>query len=222
MGAGLTGGGRVPALTPPPFSPWVPLRLALAGAWHALRGRSLGQFPRVLRVLEAVGRAAPAALHFRHWARLRLGLQAAVSTPPPFPAPPAPRKMADTRPINPWAVQDGRRPSQHPLDPTIWPTPFPSSLEPHKMAAALPIIPHQTRPSCPLGGHLPLWPPSSSSLTNFPFSLPNFPSFCPFYPLISPFTPSVAIYPLSSHLTPLSAILSPWRPSSLNGCPLLC
>ncbi|XP_071885885.1 uncharacterized protein [Anas platyrhynchos] len=59
-------------------SPWVPLRLALAGAWHALRGRSLGQFPRVLRVLEAVGRAAPAALHFRHWARLRLGLQAAV------------------------------------------------------------------------------------------------------------------------------------------------
>lgn len=113
-GAGLAGGGRVPALTPPPFSPWVPLRLALAGAWHALRGRSLGQFPRVLRVLEAVGRAAPAALHFRHWARLRLGLQAAVSTPPP---------------------------SQHPLRHARWPTPDPSTRGLSKMADALPSTP---------------------------------------------------------------------------------
>uniref|UniRef100_A0A8B9R6Z1 TERF1-interacting nuclear factor 2 N-terminal domain-containing protein n=1 Tax=Anas platyrhynchos TaxID=8839 RepID=A0A8B9R6Z1_ANAPL len=87
--------------------PWVPLRLALAGAWHALRGRSLGQFPRVLRVLEAVGRAAPAALHFRHWARLRLGLQAAVSTPPP--------------------------PFQHPLRHARWPTPDPSTRGPQDL-----------------------------------------------------------------------------------------
>ncbi|XP_072705364.1 TERF1-interacting nuclear factor 2 [Ciconia boyciana] len=59
-------------------SPGVALRVALAGAWHVVRGRSLGQFPRVLGLLEAVGRAAPAAVRFRHGARLRLGLQAAV------------------------------------------------------------------------------------------------------------------------------------------------
>lgn len=127
-GAGLAGGGRVPALTPPPFSPWVPLRLALAGAWHALRGRSLGQFPRVLRVLEAVGRAAPAALHFRHWARLRLGLQAAVSTPPPLPS-------------TPCATQDGRHPTHQPVGCPRWPTPFPAPPRPNNMADALPIIP---------------------------------------------------------------------------------
>ncbi|XP_050572968.1 LOW QUALITY PROTEIN: protein-glutamine gamma-glutamyltransferase K [Cygnus atratus] len=40
--AGSTGG--------PPLA----LRLALAGAWHVVRGRSLAQFPRVLRLLEAV------------------------------------------------------------------------------------------------------------------------------------------------------------------------
>ncbi|XP_074936695.1 TERF1-interacting nuclear factor 2 [Phalacrocorax aristotelis] len=59
-------------------SPSAALRLALAGAWHVVRGRSLGQFPRVLGLLEAVGRAAPGAVRFRHGARLRLGLQAAV------------------------------------------------------------------------------------------------------------------------------------------------
>ncbi|XP_074874625.1 uncharacterized protein LOC142025845 isoform X2 [Buteo buteo] len=59
-------------------SPGVSLRVVLAGAWHVVRGRSLGQFPRVLGLLEAVGRAAPAAVRFRHGARLRLGLQAAV------------------------------------------------------------------------------------------------------------------------------------------------
>ncbi|XP_049653226.1 TERF1-interacting nuclear factor 2 [Accipiter gentilis] len=59
-------------------SPGVSLRLALAGAWHVVRGRSLVQFPRVLGLLEAVGRAAPAAVRFRHGVRLRLGLQAAV------------------------------------------------------------------------------------------------------------------------------------------------
>uniref|UniRef100_A0A8C3PRZ0 TERF1-interacting nuclear factor 2 N-terminal domain-containing protein n=1 Tax=Calidris pygmaea TaxID=425635 RepID=A0A8C3PRZ0_9CHAR len=59
--------------------PGVSLRLSLAGAWHVVRGRSLGQFPRVLGLLEALGRAAPGALRFRHAARLRLGLQAAVT-----------------------------------------------------------------------------------------------------------------------------------------------
>ncbi|XP_074787259.1 uncharacterized protein LOC141973054 isoform X1 [Athene noctua] len=59
-------------------SPALWLRVVLAGAWRALRGRRPGQFPRVLGLLEAVGRAAPGAVRFRHGARLRLGLQAAV------------------------------------------------------------------------------------------------------------------------------------------------
>ncbi|KAM6325720.1 TERF1-interacting nuclear factor 2 [Alca torda] len=59
-------------------SPVVGLRLSMAAAWCVVRGRRLAQFPRVLALLEAVGRAAPGALHFRHAARLRLGLQAAV------------------------------------------------------------------------------------------------------------------------------------------------
>uniref|UniRef100_A0A8B9MME6 TERF1-interacting nuclear factor 2 N-terminal domain-containing protein n=1 Tax=Accipiter nisus TaxID=211598 RepID=A0A8B9MME6_9AVES len=72
--------------------PGVSLRVALAGAWHVVRGRSLVQFPRVLGLLEAVGRAAPAAVRFRHGVRLRLGLQAAVSTGRhPAPARPPPR-----------------------------------------------------------------------------------------------------------------------------------
>ncbi|XP_031465106.1 TERF1-interacting nuclear factor 2 [Phasianus colchicus] len=54
------------------------LRVALAGAWQAVRGRRLRHFPRVLALLEAVGRAAPAALSCQHGVRLRLGLQAAV------------------------------------------------------------------------------------------------------------------------------------------------
>uniref|UniRef100_A0A8B9EDD7 Uncharacterized protein n=1 Tax=Anser cygnoides TaxID=8845 RepID=A0A8B9EDD7_ANSCY len=66
---------------------------------HFARRRGRGGFPRVLRLLEAVGRAAPGAVRFRHGARLRLGLQAAVSTPAPFPAPPAPCEMADALPV---------------------------------------------------------------------------------------------------------------------------
>ncbi|XP_068280999.1 TERF1-interacting nuclear factor 2 isoform X3 [Nyctibius grandis] len=66
---------RSPAPAPPPAAA---LRLALAGAWRALRGRSPAQFPRVLGLLEAVGRAAPGAVTFLHGARLRLGLRAAV------------------------------------------------------------------------------------------------------------------------------------------------
>lgn len=54
------------------------LRVALAGAWQVVRARRLRHFPRVLALLEAVGRAAPAALSFQHSVRLRLGLQAAA------------------------------------------------------------------------------------------------------------------------------------------------
>ncbi|XP_072777353.1 uncharacterized protein [Taeniopygia guttata] len=69
-------------------SPSPSLRLALAGAWWALRGRGLegrgpgGRGPegrgwgRVLALLEAVGGGAPALLRPRHRARLSLGLRA--------------------------------------------------------------------------------------------------------------------------------------------------
>ncbi|XP_072777352.1 uncharacterized protein [Taeniopygia guttata] len=73
-------------------SPSPSLRLALAGAWWALRGRGLegrgpgGRGPegrgwgRVLALLEAVGGGAPALLRPRHRARLSLGLRAQVVT----------------------------------------------------------------------------------------------------------------------------------------------
>ncbi|XP_074838437.1 TERF1-interacting nuclear factor 2 isoform X3 [Carettochelys insculpta] len=57
--------------------PCTPLRLAAAAAWQVVRARQLGDFPRVLGLLEAVGQAAPDLVRFRHHARLRLGLQAA-------------------------------------------------------------------------------------------------------------------------------------------------
>ncbi|XP_074838436.1 TERF1-interacting nuclear factor 2 isoform X2 [Carettochelys insculpta] len=58
--------------------PCTPLRLAAAAAWQVVRARQLGDFPRVLGLLEAVGQAAPDLVRFRHHARLRLGLQAAI------------------------------------------------------------------------------------------------------------------------------------------------
>nr|XP_041568822.1 uncharacterized protein LOC121468783 isoform X1 [Taeniopygia guttata] len=73
-------------------SPSPSLRLALAGAWWALRGRGLegrgrggrgleGRgWGRVLALLEAVGGGAPALLRPRHRARLSLGLRAQVVT----------------------------------------------------------------------------------------------------------------------------------------------
>ncbi|XP_077027043.1 TERF1-interacting nuclear factor 2 isoform X3 [Agelaius phoeniceus] len=69
-------------------SPSPSLRLALAGAWWALRGRGLsGRGPdgrgldgrgwgRLLALLEAVGGGAPALLRPRHRAGLTLGLKA--------------------------------------------------------------------------------------------------------------------------------------------------
>ncbi|NXV55428.1 TINF2 factor, partial [Molothrus ater] len=75
-----------------PPSPSPSLRLALAGAWWALRGRGLsGRGPggrgldgrgwgRLLALLEAVGGGAPALLRPRHRAGLTLGLKAQVVT----------------------------------------------------------------------------------------------------------------------------------------------
>ncbi|XP_058709185.1 uncharacterized protein LOC131586369 isoform X3 [Poecile atricapillus] len=74
-------------------SPSPSLRLAMAGAWWALRGRGLGGrgldgrgldgrgldgrgWGRLLALLEAVGGGAPALLRPRHRARLSLGLRA--------------------------------------------------------------------------------------------------------------------------------------------------
>ncbi|XP_058709186.1 TERF1-interacting nuclear factor 2 isoform X4 [Poecile atricapillus] len=78
-------------------SPSPSLRLAMAGAWWALRGRGLGGrgldgrgldgrgldgrgWGRLLALLEAVGGGAPALLRPRHRARLSLGLRAQVVT----------------------------------------------------------------------------------------------------------------------------------------------
>ncbi|CAN8178960.1 unnamed protein product [Coccothraustes coccothraustes] len=73
-------------------SPSPSLRLALAGAWWALRGRGpAGRGPdgrgldgrgwgRLLALLEAVGGGAPALLRPRHRAGLGLGLRAQVVT----------------------------------------------------------------------------------------------------------------------------------------------
>ncbi|XP_050774905.1 TERF1-interacting nuclear factor 2 isoform X2 [Gopherus flavomarginatus] len=69
-------GGITPA--PPVQDPCTPLRLAAAAAWQVMRARQVRDFPRVLGLLEAVGQAAPDVVFFRHYARLRLGLQAAV------------------------------------------------------------------------------------------------------------------------------------------------
>ncbi|XP_062368309.1 TERF1-interacting nuclear factor 2 [Cinclus cinclus] len=63
-------------------SPSPSLRLALAGAWWALRGRGLDGrgWGRLLALLEAVGGGAPGLLRPRHRARLSLGLRAQVVT----------------------------------------------------------------------------------------------------------------------------------------------
>lgn len=73
---GQATGGITPA--PPSLDPCAPLRLAAAAAWQVMRARQVRDFPRVLGLLEAVGQAAPDVVFFRHYARLRLGLQAAV------------------------------------------------------------------------------------------------------------------------------------------------
>ncbi|XP_033025630.1 TERF1-interacting nuclear factor 2 isoform X2 [Lacerta agilis] len=58
--------------------PCVALRLVAAAAWHVVKKQQVHDFPRVLALLEAVKEAAPDLVHFRHLAKLRLGLQAMV------------------------------------------------------------------------------------------------------------------------------------------------
>uniref|UniRef100_A0A670KCD1 TERF1-interacting nuclear factor 2 N-terminal domain-containing protein n=1 Tax=Podarcis muralis TaxID=64176 RepID=A0A670KCD1_PODMU len=59
--------------------PCVALRLVAAAAWHVVQKQQVHDFPRVLALLAAVKEAAPDLVHFRHYAKLRLGLQAKVS-----------------------------------------------------------------------------------------------------------------------------------------------
>ena len=111
--------------------------MALAGAWQVVRARRLRHFPRVLALLEAVGRAAPAALSFQHSVRLRLGLQAAVSSDRAEPSQ-RPLRQQDGRrlPFVLWASPDGRHrhSSCWPLGLSRWLPSFPSCSGLFKMA----------------------------------------------------------------------------------------
>ncbi|KAL8177168.1 UNVERIFIED_CONTAM: hypothetical protein K2H54_042814 [Gekko kuhli] len=60
------------------LDPSTALRLVAAAAWHTVREHRIQDFSRVLRLLEAVEDAAPELVHYRHLAKLRLGLQAKV------------------------------------------------------------------------------------------------------------------------------------------------
>ena len=102
-----------------------------------VRARRLRHFPRVLALLEAVGRAAPAALSFQHSVRLRLGLQAAVSSDRAEPSQ-RPLRQQDGRhlPFVLWASPDGRHrhSSCWPLGLSRWLPSFPSCSGLFKMA----------------------------------------------------------------------------------------
>lgn len=74
----MAGAGEDPAGTAA-VDPGVALRLVAAAAWHVVQERQIHDFPRVLALLEAVWDAAPDLVHYRHLAKLRLGLQAKVS-----------------------------------------------------------------------------------------------------------------------------------------------
>ncbi|XP_008117766.1 TERF1-interacting nuclear factor 2 isoform X3 [Anolis carolinensis] len=63
---------------PEGHNPFVALRLVAAASWHVVKERQVCDFPRVLAMLEAVGEAAPDLVHFRHLAKVRLGLQAKI------------------------------------------------------------------------------------------------------------------------------------------------
>ncbi|XP_054850873.1 TERF1-interacting nuclear factor 2 isoform X2 [Eublepharis macularius] len=60
------------------LDPSTALRLVAAAAWHTVREHWIQDFSRVLALLEAVEDAAPDLVHYRHLAKLRLGLQAEV------------------------------------------------------------------------------------------------------------------------------------------------
>ena len=104
-----------------------------------VRARRLRHFPRVLALLEAVGRAAPAALSFQHSVRLRLGLQAAVSSDRAEPSQ-RPLRQQDGRhlPFVLWASPDGRHrhSSCWPLGLSRWLPSFPSCSGLFKMATS--------------------------------------------------------------------------------------
>ncbi|XP_066484112.1 TERF1-interacting nuclear factor 2 isoform X6 [Tiliqua scincoides] len=68
--------GEEEGLAPP--DPCIALRLVTAAAWHAVQERQVHSFPQVLALLDAVWEAAPGLVHYRHLAKLRLGLQAKV------------------------------------------------------------------------------------------------------------------------------------------------
>lgn len=60
------------------LDPCAALRLVAAAAWHTVQEHRIQDFSRVLALLEAVEDAAPDLVHYRHLAKLRLGLQAEV------------------------------------------------------------------------------------------------------------------------------------------------
>ncbi|XP_060111371.1 TERF1-interacting nuclear factor 2 isoform X2 [Heteronotia binoei] len=60
------------------LDPYMALRLVAAAAWHTVREHRIQDFSCVLALLEAVEDAAPDLVHYRHLAKLRLGLQAQV------------------------------------------------------------------------------------------------------------------------------------------------
>nr|XP_056719632.1 TERF1-interacting nuclear factor 2 [Euleptes europaea] len=60
------------------IDPCTALRLVAAAAWHTVREHRIQDFSRVLTLLEAVEDASPDLVHYRHLAKLRLGLQAEV------------------------------------------------------------------------------------------------------------------------------------------------
>ncbi|XP_063769731.1 TERF1-interacting nuclear factor 2 isoform X3 [Pseudophryne corroboree] len=52
------------------------LSISAAACWCVLRSRNVSHFHRVLDFLNAIYRATPDLLHFRHYAKLSLGLRA--------------------------------------------------------------------------------------------------------------------------------------------------
>ncbi|XP_063313225.1 TERF1-interacting nuclear factor 2 isoform X1 [Pelobates fuscus] len=56
------------------------LAITAAACWNVLKFRRFIYFPQVLEFLECVYRTAPDLLHYRHFAKLALGLRATVCT----------------------------------------------------------------------------------------------------------------------------------------------
>ncbi|XP_053558345.1 TERF1-interacting nuclear factor 2 [Bombina bombina] len=54
------------------------LSVTAAAVWHVLRCRMTAHFPRVLNFIDIIYKAAPDLLHYRHYAKLSLGLRAKI------------------------------------------------------------------------------------------------------------------------------------------------